>query len=362
MAGRFRGITQRGQGWQISFTLPSGKRCREVVRFPLTRKGEEEAHRFRSMVLYEIDTGTFDYAERFPRSKQALQLSVNPGRHVTIGVLLRKYLIQHETQLAASTLRDYAIRTYAHLLPTFGHLSLEALTTTHVRDWIAASNLSNKSINNVLIPLRQVYREAYEGRLIAENPLDRIRNLPVSNREPAPFTRTEVTLILRHLARRSVVVKNYFQFAFASGLRTSELIALTWSDIDLERGQIYVCKAKVRGKTKQPKTRSGKRTVDLLPMARAAVESQLRHRNAISEVFYDPRSGAPWKDDQALRKVYWYPALETLDLKLRNPYQTRHTFASQLLSSGTNPLYVAAQMGHKDWGMIRTTYGRYIHA
>jgi integrase len=47
-------------------------------------------------------------------------------------------------------------------------------------------------------------------------------------------------------------------------------------------------------------------------------------------------------------------------VKYRCPYQTRHTFASMMLSSGKNPMWVASQMGHADWGMIRKVYGRWI--
>ena len=82
--------------------------------------------------------------------------------------------------------------------------------------------------------------------------------------------------------------------------------------------------------------------------------------NAAEEIFRDPRSGDSWKNDQALRKVYWDVALRDAGVKRREPKQTRHTYASQLLTDGANPLYVAQQMGHKDWGMIRKVYGRYI--
>jgi len=72
------------------------------------------------------------------------------------------------------------------------------------------------------------------------------------------------------------------------------------------------------------------------------------------------RTGEPWKNDQAIRKIIWMPALNRAGLKYRNPYQTRHIFASTLLSRGENPLWVAQQMGHKDWGQIRKVYGRWI--
>jgi len=44
-------------------------------------------------------------------------------------------------------------------------------------------------------------------------------------------------------------------------------------------------------------------------------------------------------------------------LRYRNLYQTRHTYASILLTAGEDPMWVAQQMGHKDWGMIRKIYG-----
>ncbi len=83
-------------------------------------------------------------------------------------------------------------------------------------------------------------------------------------------------------------------------------------------------------------------------------------RGSEAEIFRDPRSGEPWQNDQAIRKVFWYPALARAGVRKRNPYQTRHTYASLALSRGANPLYIAQQMGHRDWGMIRTVYGRWI--
>jgi integrase len=42
--------------------------------------------------------------------------------------------------------------------------------------------------------------------------------------------------------------------------------------------------------------------------------------------------------------------LKKANIDYRNPYQTRHTYASQMLSRGENPMWVAHQLGHKDWG------------
>jgi integrase len=47
-------------------------------------------------------------------------------------------------------------------------------------------------------------------------------------------------------------------------------------------------------------------------------------------------------------------------VRYRYPYQTRHTYASMLLTAGEDPMWVARQMGHSDWGMIRKVYARWL--
>ncbi len=66
------------------------------------------------------------------------------------------------------------------------------------------------------------------------------------------------------------------------------------------------------------------------------------------EVFHSPRTSAPWEGDDAIRKTAWVYALKKTGLRYRRPYQTRHTYASMMLTAGENPVWVAAQMGHRD--------------
>ena len=360
MAGRYRGIVQRGQGWQIAFTLPDGTRCREIVRFPKSRKGEEEAFRLRAQVLAEIDRGTFDYFRFFPRSRKARKYSKVPGRFITIEQALKEYLVSKKPFLSYSSYYSYSSRVYAHLIPAFGHLTLADLTPSHVREWCLNSAMPGKTLNNTLSPLRAVFLDAFEDEMIDRNPLARIPAFPVLRREPDPFTAKEIELTLSALGNLSTAAQVYFMFAFGSGLRTSELLALLWSDIDLDRAAVVVTKAKVKGRIKEPKTSSGRRIVDLQPLARRAIELNRECRNSRAEVFVDDRTGMPWRSGQSLRKGFWYRALESAGVRRRNPYQTRHTFASHLLSAGANPMYVAEQMGHRDWGMIRSVYGRWL--
>jgi integrase len=78
------------------------------------------------------------------------------------------------------------------------------------------------------------------------------------------------------------------------------------------------------------------------------------------EVFQNPRTLERWTGDQPIRKTLWTHALKRAEVRYRNPYQTRHTYASMMLSAGEHPMWVAQQMGHTDWGMIRRIYGKWI--
>ena len=113
--------------------------------------------------------------------------------------------------------------------------------------------------------------------------------------------------------------------------------------------------------TKQPKTKSGERDVKLFPPSLNALLDQKQFTfESASKVFNNPNTNKPWETDAQIRRTLWIPALAKAGVKYRTPYQTRHTYASTLLSVGEPPMWVANQMGHKDWAMIRRVYGRWI--
>ena len=57
---------------------------------------------------------------------------------------------------------------------------------------------------------------------------------------------------------------------------------------------------------------------------------------------------------------YWAGLLQKAQLTHREPYQLRHSYASLLLMAGAHPAYLAKQLEHKDWGMIRTIYAQWV--
>jgi len=316
-----------------------------------------ELYQKRVAINYAIDNNTFNYIEYFPNSPRAIKHSSDRGSFITIKQALNNWLINAESRCEYSTIRGYTSAIRHHLDDAFGHLKLSELRLQHVKDWISTLTISKKRINNVLSPLRQVFADAYEEGDIAKNPLERFKSLPITTREPKPFSPTEIKKILGKLTGQE---RNLIQFAFWSGLRSSELIALRWEDVDFGRNCVFVRNAIVYQREKDTKTKSGKRTVDLQSEALKALEAQKKHCKLSDRVFLDPKTDKRWHSDQPIRKRVWIPALKAAGVEYRNPYQTRHTYASTMLSTGKNPMWVAQQMGHKDTSMIFRVYGKWI--
>lgn len=359
MAERYPGVSVRGNSIVLSFPYRD-RRCRESIYIGprITNTILQQASDKLATIRWEIAAGKFDYLKHFPNSRSKIaEEESRTGDRITIEQQLKDLLVLKQRTAQRSTVKDYGSAVYYHLIPAFGHLKLSELKPLHVREWISTLKISNRRINNILIPLRLAYKEAFANEIIDSNPMARIKNLAIEPREPEPFTVKEINAILRQLNGQE---KNLIQFAFWSGLRTSELIALEWKDVDLKNNRIYVRQAKVGGYIKTTKTKSGYRTVELNESSRAALESQRRANRYHDMVFLDPLHNEPWKNDQRIRKRVWIPALERAKIKYRNPYQTRHTFASTMLTMGRNPAWIAAQMGHTDWGMIRKVYARWV--
>ncbi len=110
-----------------------------------------------------------------------------------------------------------------------------------------------------------------------------------------------------------------------------------------------------------PKTASSKREVKLLAGAAAALNAQKQFTYLKGEeIFQNPNHNQRWEGDEPIRKSMWAHVIKRAGVRYRNPYQTRHTYASMMLSAWEHPMWVAKQMGHSDWAMIARVYGKWM--
>lgn len=340
-----------------------GQQCRERVPLVPSPANLKRAEQHKASIELAIYNGTFDYAATFPKSKRAARVGYKTGQ-IPLETYLDNWLTSKEAHLKASTLDGYRKIINGVLAPKLGKTPLVLLTRKMIKDALATIEASNKRLANVQSCLRSALGDAVDDELIEVNPLAgwtySVKGKPKAEDDIDPFTKDEQRAILEAATGQ---YRNLLQFAIWTGLRTSELVALEWGDIDWLRGEARISRGltKAAKEAELPKTAAGLRDVKLLPMALDALQAQKEHTYiAGAQVFHDPRYNQPFDGDQAIRKSFWIPTIRRAKVRYRNPYQTRHTYASMMLSAGEHPMWVAKQMGHSSWVMIARVYGRWI--
>lgn len=363
--GHYPGVEARGSSIRVVFQY-EGRRCRETLRLIPTPDNLKQAARLRERLRQQIAFGTFDYAASFPGSRRARALGRDRRSRVpTFAALAEQWLGIKRDECQHSTVGGYEDALRKHLLPVLGERPIDTLIYSELAGLVASLDCPQpKTRNNILTPLRGVFELAVRDGLIADNPARHLRNRRVQKAPPDPFTQAEMQRILAAFAARGEEsMRNYFEFAFCTGLRTSELIALTWADVDWLGQAVHVRQARVRNRLKGTKTYCA-REIELGRHALAVLRRQaaisFRDDDLTGCVFTDPATGRGFADDRVQRERYWYPVLDRLGIRRRPAYNTRHTFATLALLAGGNPMWVSRQLGHANMRLLLDTYSRWI--
>lgn len=222
---------------------------------------------------------------------------------------------------------------------------------------------SLKLRNDALIPLRGTFALAWEDEIIDRNPCDRIKNRPIQDTEPDPFSREEMERLLSNMRHRYATENTqlywYAETAFWTGCRPSELIALQWTDVQLDSKTLIISKGRVKG-IDQNHTKTKKvRTVFLNDRALTAFIELKAMGMSAEHVFISSETRQPWRTEKAVREALQL-AMKTTGIRARPAYNARHTYATLLLMDGVNPTFVANQLGHSIV-MLTKRYARWIH-
>lgn len=349
---------------RISFTY-KGVECRETLRIDPTPQNIKYAERLRSQVLLEIEKGTFDYAQTFPKSKRLHLFGKTVRKNLTVGKALSDYL-----ELKARTDRASSVAGYVKAAAHFSKLSvlpIQELTSKHIRDWVRGQTTAPKTIRNRLSVLRGAVNQAMADGLLTADPfaLVKVDDLVAKSKsksfEVNPFSLAEIKSIVQ---KAEPPLSYNIQLAFFTGLRTGELLGLRWSDVDLEGGWITVSGSVVHGEFEDDlKTATSNRRIKLLPLAKDAL-LKIAQRNRILELDCEficlTQFGKRYSSDKSWNSSWRHVFDKLPDVTYRNPYQTRHTFASLLLMQGEPVTWVADQLGHKNLQMVIMRYGRWV--
>jgi integrase len=312
------GVFRKNTAWWIDYRA-DGRRIREKVG--PSKALADKVLRKRQV---EIAEGRF--------------LNVRKVRRYLFAAAAERFLDYSEAN-KKSFKRDRCI-VHKHLLPAFGKRFLNEITSWDVERYKAARKTGPKpaTVNRELACLKTIFNKAIHWDMTDKNPVRGVKLFRENNRRDRYLTTDEIPVLIRESAPhlRPLVIT-----ALNTGMRLGEILALTWKDVNFDRGQITIRDSK-----------NGESRVIEMNSALSGTLRTLERRPQYPQVFLG-RSGRPVADFRGA----FNRACKRAHITNFRFHDLRHTFASHLVMNGTDLATVKELLGHKTLQMTM----RYAH-
>ncbi|HTV53594.1 MAG TPA: site-specific integrase [Terriglobia bacterium] len=311
-------IYQRGRIWYADY-YANGERIQESTGTANRR----EAEKFLAMRLSEVRRNVF----------------AKPS-NITLPELGLRY-IAHARLHKRSWKRD--VQMLKNLESFFGRPKLRDITPLRVEDYQRerVRAVSPATSNREMALLKHMFNMAERwGEHYGSNPVRLVRFLPEDNLRFETLSEEQEK---RLLLASPPYLREMIVFAIHTGLRTSDIFGLQWTEVDIEQRRVK----KIVMKSARLLS---------LPMNDAAfgvIESRLAVRHG-PYVFYNPMTGDRFSDVKNALTA----AVKRAGLPRVTWHMFRHTFASRLTRNGVDLVTVKDLLGHAN---ISTTM-RYAHS
>jgi integrase len=290
---------------------------------------------------------------------------------LTVGEYLKAWTDALPDQVEAKTASWYRWATQKHIVPALGRVPLERVTPLDVGRLLSekkASGAGSTTLRAVRVTLGKALGDAARKGLIPTNPVS-VADRPKSRRVDATVkVWTPETIGAFLTAVQDDRLFALWRTAAMTGLRRSELCALTWPDIDLDQAALAVRQAVVmvdgHPHLKAPKTAKSRRSVDLDRTSVAVLKQwrrrQLEERLLASEAWnggdwvFTDQLGKPVNPElvgKRFRSLTAQSGLPSITLR-----QLRHSHATALLRAGVHPKVVQERLGHSSIGVTLDIY------
>lgn len=313
------GVLYKNDNWFIDYRLPNGKRRREKVG--TSKKLAKNVLSKRKVAIAE-----------------GKLLDVQKNEKIRFETFANEYLNIHAKPNKKSWETDS--HHIERLKEYFGGKYLFTITNKDIENFkVERSNsVSPATVNRELATLKTILAKAVSWGKLHDNQAKTVKFL----REPKGRVRfLEREEILKVLTNSNKKIRPIIILALNTGMRRGEILGLKWHDVDFKRNIITLLDTK----------NGEKREVYMNEQVKTALIRVRKHPE--SPYIFCNSLGKPYHD---IRKSF-FTVLGKSGIKNFHFHDLRHTFASQLVMSGTDINTVRELLGHKD---IRMTL-RYSH-
>ena len=355
-------VQKRGKGWRLVFDLDrdhTGRRRQRVIMF---KGNKRDAEAELGGILAEIKNGGF----------------VDPG-NVTVAEYLTHWLEHVATKTSAKTHERYEEIVRLSFVPHLGAIKLSKLRPMDIQGLYATAlksghmqregGLSPRTVLHYHRILSQALKQAVKWQLLLRNPADAVEPPRPEYREMVVLDEDQTAALIDRA--RGTLLYIPVLLAVSTGMRRGEVLALRWSDIDLDRGAVAVMqtleKSRKHGlRFKHPKTKKSRRNITLPSIT---IDALRKHRAEQAELYL--RLGCGWDEKGLVCGRYdggpinpntltsaFASLVRRTDIPQVTFHGLRHTHATALFRDGVHPKIAQERLGHST---IAVTLDLYSH-
>ena len=256
--------------------------------------------------------------------------------------------LENEKKLSNNTLQSYKrdLRQYREYLE-YSKVNYNKATEKTMNEYIEYLTNEGKkasTISRCIASIRSFYQYELKNRKIKKDPTSNIKSPKIEKRAPSTLTFKEVSILLeqpKSVDLKGIRDKAMLEFAYATGMRVTEIISLDIDDVNMEEGYV-TC----RNGKKQRNIPLGKLSLKALDEYLHKSRNILIKDDDVKALFVNINGKRLTR--QGFWKIIKYYKEQAHIAKDITPHILRHSFATHLLQNGADLKAIQTMLGHSD--------------
>lgn len=256
--------------------------------------------------------------------------------------------IENDKKASQNTLQSYKrdIMQYSQYIEK-NRINYLKVDEEEIRNYLKYMNEIGKkssTISRSLASIRSFYQFLLKNKKVKRNPTEGIQSPKIERRVPAVLTSQEVELLLdqpKNVDLKGIRDKAMLEFAYATGMKVTEIISLNLEDVNLEEGYV-TCKNKEKSRNIPLGSLSLEALKDYIENSR----NILIKDESVTALFVNTNGQRLTR--QGFWKIVKYYKDQAHITKEITPHILRHSFATHLLQNGADLKAIQTMLGHSD--------------